>query len=281
MKKKLLFTFLIFTLIFTLVSCEDAKKEYTVTYDGNGSTSGSVPVDTNKYDSDSKFVLPECGDLKMDRDGFTWKFIGWGKASDDADPKMPGEELGMPEHDITIYALWSPFMCTGPAGGTIIYIKEEYSGNPSWRYLEIAPSVTATSVPWALTNTDIGTSSADDYTAGAGISDTKLIVQDQGNGGSYAAKICDDLELNGYSDWFLPSSGDFTLCDIRSVIYSIYFGNMSLSGEYLFKIWLSSETSDSTASACEISSETTGIYYKPYGKTEESDKCDVIAVRAF
>jgi hypothetical protein len=39
---------------------------------------------------------------------------------------------------------------------------------------------------------------------GTGNTNTNLIVAVQGNG-NYAAKICYDLVLNGYSDWFLPS----------------------------------------------------------------------------
>jgi hypothetical protein len=44
------------------------------------------------------------------------------------------------------------------------------------------------------TATDIGTGQAN----------TTTIVNSQG-AGTYAAKICDDLILESYSDWFLPS----------------------------------------------------------------------------
>lgn len=39
---------------------------------------------------------------------------------------------------------------------------------------------------------------------GTGQTNTTAIVAAQGTG-SYAAKLCDDLSLNGFSDWFLPS----------------------------------------------------------------------------
>ena len=39
---------------------------------------------------------------------------------------------------------------------------------------------------------------------GTGQANTTAIVINQGTGG-YGAKLCDELELNGYSDWFLPS----------------------------------------------------------------------------
>ena len=42
---------------------------------------------------------------------------------------------------------------------------------------------------------------------GTGQSNTTAILQAQGSG-SYAAQLCDDLVLNGYDDWFLPSKDE-------------------------------------------------------------------------
>ena len=45
---------------------------------------------------------------------------------------------------------------------------------------------------------------------GKGMTNTSLVVKAQSTG-DYAAKICDDLVLSGYSDWFLPSKDELHL----------------------------------------------------------------------
>jgi hypothetical protein len=42
---------------------------------------------------------------------------------------------------------------------------------------------------------------------GTGQANTTAIVKAQG-AGSYAAKLCDDLVLGGYNDWYLPSTDE-------------------------------------------------------------------------
>ena len=45
---------------------------------------------------------------------------------------------------------------------------------------------------------------------GIGLSNTATIVAAQGTG-TYAASLCDQLTLNGYSDWFLPARNELDL----------------------------------------------------------------------
>lgn len=46
---------------------------------------------------------------------------------------------------------------------------------------------------------------------GAGEENTILIEISQGGSGSYAAKFCRDLTLEGYTDWYLPSKSELNL----------------------------------------------------------------------
>ena len=68
---------------------------------------------------------------------------------------------------------------------------------------------------------------------GTGNANTNTTVVVQG-AGSYAAKLCYDLVLNGYNDWYLPSKDE---------LYKLYL-NKGFIGSFLnFDYWSSSEIS--------------------------------------
>ena len=91
---------------------------------------------------------------------------------------------------------------TGPAGGIVFYDRGNYSDG--WRYLEAAPSdQSTTGIQWGGYGTSVDTSTA----IGTGKANTEAIVT-KVSSGSYAAKLCYDLVLGGYDDWFLPSKDE-------------------------------------------------------------------------
>ncbi|NMO95086.1 S-layer homology domain-containing protein [Paenibacillus lemnae] len=79
-------------------------KLYTVTYDGNESTAGSVPTDNGIYaEGDVVTVSGNTGGLS--RDGY--EFIGWNTAADGTgNAYTPGDKLLISDHHVTLYAVW-------------------------------------------------------------------------------------------------------------------------------------------------------------------------------
>ena len=74
---------------------------------------------------------------------------------------------------------------------------------------------------------------------GTGNSNTEIIVAAQGapqGAGSYAAKYCYDLVLNGYSDWYLPSKDELN---------QLYINRVAIGGFMTsYNYWSSSESAN-------------------------------------
>ena len=88
-------------------------------------------------------------------------------------------------------------------GGIIFYL--DASGCHG---LISAPTDQSTGIGWyngSYTNT-----TAFESCVGCGDGNTSMIVYNQG-AGTYAAKLCSDLSLGGYSDWYLPSKYELNL----------------------------------------------------------------------
>ena len=90
----------------------------------------------------------------------------------------------------------------GPAGGIIFYDKGSFSDG--WRYLEAAPASSEFRATWGSPSRNVsGTTAA----IGAGMQNTQLNI----GSGSSAAQRCLQLDINGFTDWFLPSREELNL----------------------------------------------------------------------
>jgi hypothetical protein len=138
----------------------------------------------------------------------------------------------------------------GPAGGIVFYDKGSYSDG--WRWLEVALVDQSEGVPWGDPTILVGTS-AD---LGTGKTNTQAITDALGMG-AYAARICHDLPLDEYEDWFLPSIDELDL--IIQVFHMYEIGTFN-DGLY----WSSTEDSISGARV-RYYSNSTGIALSKWG----------------
>ncbi|NTW31336.1 MAG: DUF1566 domain-containing protein [Bacteroidetes bacterium] len=116
-------------------------------------------------------------------------------------------------------------------GGKVAYILQ--SGDPGYdadvQHGLISPlSDQSTSLQWTGSWTITG---ATGTALGTGNANTNTIISIIGDG-SYGAKMCSDLVLNGYSDWFLPSKDELN---------KVWTNRASIGGFSTSHYWSSTE----------------------------------------
>jgi hypothetical protein len=212
----------IFTMILFTTGCtqpNDNTPSYSVTYDGNGGTGGTVPTDSTGYGKEEQVtVLDNTGNLAgaIIRDGIKQRFIGWNTNSGAATALYAAGDTFSITANTTLYAIYTTgtdvLRKVGPAGGWVFY---DAGSAQSWgRYLECAPASTEwTGKQWGKVGTSVvGTKTA----VGTGKSNTDLIVAVLNAAPAEtdrAALLADALTYGGYSDWFLPSEDElYQMC---------------------------------------------------------------------
>lgn len=123
-------------------------------------------------------------------------------------------------------------------GGKVAYILQtsDPGYDPTIQHgLIAAPSNQSEGIKW-MNEFYIRTGAAA-ISLGSGLNNTNLIISIQG-AGNYAAGVCADLELNTYSDWYLPS---------KEELNKLFINRAAIGGFATYYYWSSSETDLNTA----------------------------------
>jgi len=146
----------------------------------------------------------------------------------DVDYIVTAEDATTKEYTVKV----RPVVAVGDSyqGGVVAYLLQlgDHGYDASVQHgLIAAASDQSTGAEWGCAGVQMGTGT----TIGTGQTNTTAIVSGCSTAG-IGAEICDDLVLNGYSDWFLPSKDELS---------QLYTNRVLIGGFASLKYWSSSE----------------------------------------
>ncbi len=152
----------------TLYASWTALPTYTVTYNGNGATGGSVPVDPNNYLNGQSVTVSGNTGLLVNT-GYV--FSGWNTAADGSGTAYTGgQQFTMGPANVTLYAQWTvvytvTYNGNGATGGSVPVDPNNYQQGQTVTVLGNTGNLTQTGYVFSGWNT-AANGSGTTYTAG-------------------------------------------------------------------------------------------------------------------
>ncbi|MDW7676571.1 MAG: InlB B-repeat-containing protein [Bacillota bacterium] len=155
----------------TLYAKWTQNQTYTVNYNGNTNTGGTVPTDSNDYEAeDTVTVLGNPGSLV--KTGYT--FAGWNTQADgNGTNYAAGDTFAMPSNNVTLYAKWTQnqtytvnYNGNTNTGGTVPTDSNDYEAEDTVTVLGNPGSLVKTGYTFAGWNTQVD-GNGTNYAAGA------------------------------------------------------------------------------------------------------------------
>ncbi|GHU39485.1 hypothetical protein FACS1894190_04350 [Spirochaetia bacterium] len=140
----------------------------------------------------------------------------------------------------------------GPAGGTVFFVNDDPDTYRDWDYLEAAPHDVPGLFAWASDGyKDVHLDGEFSVDIGKGEANTTFILEADPD--APAAKAATGYELNGFTDWFLPSSGELN---------AMYENRAVINGDFADSFyWSSSQNQDANDEAWYQRFDNGDIYY--------------------
>lgn len=116
--------------LYAIWTADPVATTYTVTYNGNGNTGGSVPTDTNTYEYGENFIV-KTPDSAMVKTGYI--FTEWNTEADGTGYGFKGgENCTMDNGGMTLYATWVGTSLANVEISTIAFNTEGSGLTVSW-----------------------------------------------------------------------------------------------------------------------------------------------------